>query len=550
MDDAQKRMMFAIGASFLFLFVWSQYFGPTPIDPQAPVETNETETVATPTQDASLPQAQEENPKTPPTEENVATPLVDKENVEVFLDTYEATLTNQGGVVSSLILHDYKKSLNDKGPGMQVIPMATPNPHPMLWTLRFDAQTSSSTHVDEQTVYEWIERGENNRYRLRTVHGPVEIEKTYVVSPHTFEIKQTLLLRNLTNQRINVHASSTLHGSKDPNNKNKGGLLSMFTARKTPVRVVSYIDNDVERFEVEEIYNEDADIPQGPISWAGFESQYFLINVLPVKARWDNISLAAKDDMHAQITYDYPVREIKPNSTMEYEVNLVAGPKDIEILDGIDESLKYSIDLGGILGPISRLILKLLRTLYGWVHNYGLAIILLTILVRLLLFPLAQKQAKSMKKMQAHKPQMDALKEQYGDDREAYSRALMEYMRTNKVNPAGGCFPLLLQFPIFIALYRVLYNSIELRHAPFVGWIEDLSAHDPYFVLPALVGITFYFQTKLNPSPGGDPAMQTMMKVMPIMFSVLMIFLPAGLNLYIFVSTLWGIVQQYWVQKT
>ncbi|MEZ4819867.1 MAG: membrane protein insertase YidC [Bdellovibrionota bacterium] len=188
--------------------------------------------------------------------------------------------------------------------------------------------------------------------------------------------------------------------------------------------------------------------------------------------------------------------------------------------------------------------------LYQWLGNYGLAIIILTVFVRLLMFPLAQKQAKSMKKMQDHKPQMDALKEQYADNKEEYSRALMQYMRSNRINPAGGCFPLLIQFPIFIALYRVLYNSIELRHAPFFGWIHDLSAYDPYFVLPALVGITFFFQTKLNPTPISDPTQAAMMKFMPVMFSVLMIFLPSGLNLYIFVSTLWGIVQQYWVQKS
>jgi YidC/Oxa1 family membrane protein insertase len=126
----------------------------------------------------------------------------------------------------------------------------------------------------------------------------------------------------------------------------------------------------------------------------------------------------------------------------------------------------------------------------------------------------------------------------------------MAYMRTNKINPAGGCLPLLIQFPVFIALYRVLYNSVELRHAPFGLWIHDLSAHDPFFVLPVLVGITFFIQTKLNPTPMADPAQQTMMKIMPIMFSVFMIFLPSGLNLYIFVSTLWGIVQQYMVQKS
>ena len=122
-------------------------------------------------------------------------------------------------------------------------------------------------------------------------------------------------------------------------------------------------------------------------------------------------------------------------------------------------------------------------------------------------------------------------------------------MRTHKINPMGGCLLILPQLPIFFALYRVLWNSIELRHAPFVFWIRDLSAHDPLFVLPVLLGVAMFLQQKMTPSPGADPAQQAMMKFMPLLFTAMMIFLPAGLNLYIFVSTLWGVVQQYWVQR-
>jgi YidC/Oxa1 family membrane protein insertase len=155
-----------------------------------------------------------------------------------------------------------------------------------------------------------------------------------------------------------------------------------------------------------------------------------------------------------------------------------------------------------------------------------------------------------MKKMQEHKPEMDAIREKYKDNKEAQSRELMNYMKQNRINPMGGCLLLLPQLPIFFSLYRVIYNSIELRQAPFFGWIRDLSIHDPYFVTPILLGGVMFYQQRITPSPGLDPAQQTMMKIMPVMFSVFMLTLPAGLNLYILVSTLWGIGQQLWVTKT
>ena len=241
--------------------------------------------------------------------------------------------------------------------------------------------------------------------------------------------------------------------------------------------------------------------------------------------------------------------EIPAGGAQTYSLRLFAGPKDIGVLEKAGASLGRAIDLGDWLGWIARPMLFFLRWLYSIIPNYGIAIILLTVVVRLLMFPMAQMQARSMKRMQEHKPQMDALKAKHKDDKEGYSSALMSYMRQNKINPMGGCLLLLPQLPIFFALYRVLWNSIELRQAPFAFWIHDLSTHDPAFVLPVLLGISMFLQQKMTPNPTADPTQQTMMKVMPLLFTGMMIFLPAGLNLYIFVSTLWGVVQQYWVQR-
>lgn len=552
MVDTQKRMIMAIVASFIFLMFWSKYFGPKPlpqkeVQTQTQQDTSQSTSVTPPTESIeNLSLTKNENDE----ETKPVKPLIESQKVLVDFEKFDAVIDNHRGSVSAVTLHEYKKELKENASGVPVVPMALPVLPPMTWNFDLTQDNQTHTFTDETTTYEWIERGENGQYRLRATNGLVEVEKTYTWDPKTYQVHQAVLLINKTNNRLMVNADTNLYATKDPNNESKKGFFSLFQAPKTPVRVVSLIDEDVERFEFKDIFEGDEELPKGGISWAGFESQYFLLSLMPKQGLWKGLELTAADEQRGHIKYIYAPREIKPQSTLAYELSMYAGPKDIGILTSIDDNLKHSIDLGGWLAPISRLILRALRMLFEWFGNYGIAIIILTVIVRLMMFPLAQKQAKSMKKMQEHKPQMDALKEQYGDDKEAYSRALMEYMRSNKINPAGGCFPLLIQLPIFFALYRVLYNSIELRHTPFVGWIHDLSAHDPFFVLPALVGITFFFQTKLNPTPGGDPTTQAMMKFMPIMFSVLMIFLPSGLNLYIFVSTLWGIVQQYWVQKS
>ena len=243
----------------------------------------------------------------------------------------------------------------------------------------------------------------------------------------------------------------------------------------------------------------------------------------------------------------YPERKIKAGQKIEFAANLFVGPKEIATLKRMGNNMDRAIDLGDWLGPVARPLLYFLKWIYSIIPNYGIAIIILTIIVRMLLYPLTQMQNKSMKKMQRMKPEMDKLKEKYGKDKEALNREMMKMWKIHKVNPMGGCFPMLLQIPIFFALYRVLYNSIELRHTPFMFWIKDLSDYDHLFVMPILMGASFFLQQKMTPQAGVDPAQQTMMKVMmPIMFTVFMLFLPSGLNLYIFISTVLGIIQQWY----
>lgn len=225
------------------------------------------------------------------------------------------------------------------------------------------------------------------------------------------------------------------------------------------------------------------------------------------------------------------------------------GLKGHDELQAIGSKLHLAVDFG-VFGIIAVPILKGIQFIYKYVPNYGLAIILITIFIRTLLFPLQFKSFKSMKKMQKLQPELAKLKEKHADDPQKMQRATMELFKKNGANPMGGCLPLLLQMPVFFAFYQVLFNSVELLNAPFMLWITDLSAKDQYYVLPILMGIAMFFQTKLNPSTTADPMQKKMMMFMPLIFTFFMKDLPAGLNLYILVSTVFGITQQLFVYKT
>ncbi|MBI4124473.1 MAG: membrane protein insertase YidC [Deltaproteobacteria bacterium] len=194
-------------------------------------------------------------------------------------------------------------------------------------------------------------------------------------------------------------------------------------------------------------------------------------------------------------------------------------------------------------------MLYLLKFFYQLIHNYGVAIILLTILVKILLNPINRKSLASMKGMQAIQPRLKELRQKYGEDKQKLNQETMQLFKNNKINPMGGCLPMLLQIPIYIALYKVLWSSVELYHAPFFWFYKDLSAPDPFFVTPLLLGITMFIQTKMTPTATVDPMQQKMMLMMPLMFCLFMVFLPMGLGLYILVNTLMTILQQWMYKK-
>ncbi len=243
------------------------------------------------------------------------------------------------------------------------------------------------------------------------------------------------------------------------------------------------------------------------------------------------------------------VKHTQLNSSPKFDVNFNTffGPKSYELLKSSNEKMTSIIDLG-FFSWIAKWLLRLLNFFHNIFNNWGLAIIGLTVLVRLILLPINVSAYRSMKKMQTLQKPMKALREKYKENPQELNKAMMVFMKENKMNPVGGCLPMLAQFPIFLALYQVLGSSIELYKAPFALWIQDLSLKDPFFILPIAMGVALFFQQKLTPSTM-DPMQKKVMMFMPLLFSLFMVALPSGLTLYIFVSTLFGILQQMIVMK-
>ena len=226
---------------------------------------------------------------------------------------------------------------------------------------------------------------------------------------------------------------------------------------------------------------------------------------------------------------------------------MYAGPKEQADLKSVAVGLNKTVDYG-LLWPISKVLFALLEGIHKVLANWGWSIIVLTILVKIALMWFSNKSYYSMAKMRALAPRLQALKEEHGDDRMKMSQEMMALYKEEKVNPMAGCLPILLQMPIFLALYWVLVESVELRHAPWILWIHDLSAMDPYFILPIFMGVTMFAQQMFNPQPT-DPMQAKVMKFLPIIFTAFMLFFPAGLVLYWTVNNLFTMTQQYIVNK-
>jgi YidC/Oxa1 family membrane protein insertase len=295
----------------------------------------------------------------------------------------------------------------------------------------------------------------------------------------------------------------------------------------------------------EQLEQIDAKNVQG--GWIALLQHYFFAGWIPQADQMANYELAQGADMYG-INATGPEFTVAPGTQASTEAKLWIGPKLQNKLaaqaPGFDLTLDY-----GIFTFLAKPIHWLLAQLHKLTHNWGFAIVLLVLLIKLALYPLSAAQYKSMAKMRKFQPRVQQLKERYGDDKQKFQTAMLELYKKEKINPAGGCLPILIQMPVFLALYWVLIESVELRQAPWMLWIQDLTARDPFFILPVINAAVMWFTQKMTPMVGVDPIQQRMFQMMPIIFGVMFAFFPAGLVLYWVTNGALGMLQQWWMMR-
>ena len=285
--------------------------------------------------------------------------------------------------------------------------------------------------------------------------------------------------------------------------------------------------------------------------WAAMVQHYFLAAWIPDPKEAATLSVVTDTADGApvyRIIAKGPAMQVPAGGSRSSDARLYVGPKLQDTLPAVAPGLELTVDYGWVK-TIAQPLYWLLSKLHWLIGNWGWSIIALVLLIKLAMFKLSEAQYKSMAKLRAVQPRLEALKERYGDDKQQYQMAMMELYKKEKINPAGGCLPLLVQIPIFFALYRVLLESVELRHAPWFGWIHSLSDQDPYYVLPVLNMLVMFVTQRLTPSPGMDPMQQKMMQIMPLAMGVLFAFFPAGLVLYWVTNGALGLLQQWWLMR-
>lgn len=305
------------------------------------------------------------------------------------------------------------------------------------------------------------------------------------------------------------------------------------------------VGDDVETVKVKDLQEKPQSYGSGVI-WSAFVDMYFMRALVPLEgaAASGRLEKSGNFILNTLVT---PLKTVAPGESVTFSYMAYFGPKDLDILKAIDHQLAEVIDFG-IFSFLAKPLLQVLKYFYTFLGNYGLAIILLTVIIKLLFWPLTNKSYASMKAMSKLQPQMQKLRDKHKNDRDKLNREIMELYKNNRVNPLGGCLPMLVQIPVFFALYKVLLNSIELRHAPFYLWIQDLSAKDPYYVTPLIMGATMFIQQKMTPSTM-DPIQAKIFLLMPIIFTFMFLNFPSGLVIYWLVNNVLTIGQQFYINR-
>jgi len=399
--------------------------------------------------------------------------------------------------------------------------------------------------IDEDGVdadlasYSVVASGDPSRLIYRGLRGDIEVSKTYQLPSEGHLSSYVVRLKNVGEQPRLILPS---FGVSDRILPSDAGFYGSQT------ETWAEVDGDVEHKASEKLDKKALSFP-GEVSWLAVGDRYFLVGLEPEVPMAGELIMRSSSVGEERYTAELrtPKITLEPGESRSFRFKLWTGPKELSSLQDAELRMETAVDFG-IFGLLSLPILAFLKFLNGLIGSWGLAIIALTVCIKLALFPLSQKSYKSMKGMQALQPEINVLKEKHGDDKEALNREMMELWKSHGVNPMGGCLPMIIQMPIWFALYRVLWNSVELYQQPFL-YFCDLSLRDPLGVFPIVLGATMFLQQKFTPNTATDPTQKMVMKFMPIFFSVIMFSLPAGLVVYILINNVLSIAQQWVIHR-
>lgn len=405
-----------------------------------------------------------------------------------------------------------------------------------------DKGSSRPLYSTSRSEYSLSEGDPELQVALEVVEDGLKVSKRFTFRPDDYLVDLTYEIENTTDAPKQAALFAQL---KRDRSEPLGQETMALGPRPYLGGALTTAESRYEKIEFDDL-DDEGDFRQSVQGgWIAFLQHYFLSAWIAQPEATNRFYGQRRNDGTYVFGFVAPAQDIAPGASASWQTGFYAGPKDQERLEQIAPNLNLTVDYG-FLWWLAVPLFKVLKWFHDLVGNWGVAIILLTVLVKIVLWPLSAKAYKSMANMRRVAPQMKRLQERHAGDRQKLSAEMMKLYQKEGVNPLGGCLPMLLPMPIFLALYWVLFESVELRQAPFMAWIADLSVMDPYFVLPLLMGASMYLQQLLSPAMG-DPMQVRMMRLMPVMFTVLFLFFPAGLVLYWLVNNVISIAQQYWV---
>ena len=534
--DTQRLILFVV-FSFSLLMLWEAW---QKQDAPQPV----TSLVASANVNANVPIPSLTQAVTAPTPDNTTNHLPVAAQVVVTTNLVRAVIDANGGDLRSLALLRYQDPLDKSKPlflfeqsanhtyvaQTGLIGAGLPN-HKSVFTL-VPGNYQLALGQDKLTVpLVWIDNQTGNK-----------VTKIYTFYRDSYKIDVAYQITNSTTNVLPVDAYfQLLRDGNTPEGESK--VVHTFTGPAFYTEASKFTKIDFKKLDKGE-----QDYPKfANDGWVGMVQHHFVSVWLPKNGSKREFYAKAIGNNQYSAGVILPEGKIAPGTTFTFEVPMYAGPQIQKTLTALAPGLDFVVDYGW-LTPISAPIFWALQKIHGVVGNWGWAIVILTILIKLMFFPLSAKSYQSMAQMRGLAPKLQRLKEMHGDDRQKLHQSMMDLYKTEKVNPLGGCLPVVVQIPVFIALYWALLGSVEMRQAPFMGWIQDLSAPDPFYILPIIMGLTMILQTRLNPTPP-DPIQAKVMMIMPVAFSVFFFFFPAGLVLYWVVNNVLSISQQWVITR-